>query len=327
MSSRHSIWITLSLTLLLTLSFLLSACNTSSTPATPTANSANTTVSAATTATAVPAGLLSEKVVRYILADSQLGSRIDEYRKAIDQPNIAEAVCRWDKGVRVQNIAKFERKVVGPQGWNVVYSGTDTIIDGMDVTLTSDVTCAVIATPGGPTEAVTATEEASVAATLTPQATATALIEADDPQCQNSYWPIVTGATWNFTVNEYVGKSVDEKVIITKVWEDNGKAFFSTSSSLNGNAQYQCIAGAIYDANNDLVLPSETNLTAGYQFTTSQGSARIQGGSTVKTSSGTFTAIGVCLNGYCQYYAQNVGMVSATTKSYTESLDNLIIPQ
>jgi hypothetical protein len=269
---------------------------------------------------------LSEKIIRYILADSQLGNRIDDYRKVTDQPNAAEAVCRWDKGVRVQNIAKFERKVVGSQGWNVVYAGTDTIIDGMDVTLTSDVTCAATATAAvaNPITTQAATEIPTVP---TVQAVTGSLIVADDPQCQNSYWPIVTGGTWNYTVAETNGTSSSEQVMITKVWQDNGKTFFSTNSSLNGNAQYQCIAGAIYDANNDLVLPSEANLQAGYQFTTSHGSVRIQGGSTVKTTSGVFNAIGVCSGGYCEYYAQNVGLISATEKGSTKSLNNLSIPQ
>jgi Tol biopolymer transport system component len=77
-----------------------------------------------------------EAQVRYILADSQLGSVIGYYRARADQPAIAEAVRRWDAGVRVVNIDDFERIIVGT--WVVVYRGTRTQIDGMDVLLTSD---------------------------------------------------------------------------------------------------------------------------------------------------------------------------------------------
>jgi hypothetical protein len=79
----------------------------------------------------------NEAQVRYILADSQLGG-IDYYRQFLDQPAVAEAVRRWDAGVRVTNINQFERKIVGDKGWQIVYVGTDTLIDGMDVRLTTD---------------------------------------------------------------------------------------------------------------------------------------------------------------------------------------------
>jgi len=190
MSFSRTLWIPLSVGSVLVLSFFLSACGTFTSSVVPTANAM--AVTASVTASPVPAGLLSEKIIRYILADSQLGNRIDDYRNATDQPNAAEAVCRWDKGVRVQNIDKFERKVVGSQGWNVVYAGTDTIIDGMDVTLTSDETCATTAMAAMPTP--TATQQAAETPASTPQAVVSPLIEADDPQCQNSYWPIVTAA-------------------------------------------------------------------------------------------------------------------------------------
>jgi hypothetical protein len=79
----------------------------------------------------------NEAQVRYILADSQFGS-IDYYRQFLDQPAVAEAVRRWDAGVRVTNINQFERKIVGDKGWQIVYVGTDTLINGMDVRLTTD---------------------------------------------------------------------------------------------------------------------------------------------------------------------------------------------
>jgi len=80
----------------------------------------------------------NEAQVRYILADSQLGGVIDYYRQFLDQPNVAEAVRRWDAGVRVTNIDQFERVVLPDKGWAVVYAGTDQVIDGMDVLLTTE---------------------------------------------------------------------------------------------------------------------------------------------------------------------------------------------
>jgi hypothetical protein len=31
------------------------------------------------------------------------------YRQFLSEPDVAEAICRWDAGVRVANIADFER--------------------------------------------------------------------------------------------------------------------------------------------------------------------------------------------------------------------------
>jgi Tol biopolymer transport system component len=78
-----------------------------------------------------------EAEVRYILADIQLGNVADYYRQFLDQPNVAEAIRRWDAGITVTNIDQFERKLVGGT-WQVVYAGTETLIDGKDVLLTSD---------------------------------------------------------------------------------------------------------------------------------------------------------------------------------------------
>jgi hypothetical protein len=79
-----------------------------------------------------------EARVRYILADSQLGGVIDYYRQFPNDSSATEAVRRWDAGIRVVNIDQFERKIVDGKGWQVVYAGTDILIDGMDVKLTTD---------------------------------------------------------------------------------------------------------------------------------------------------------------------------------------------
>jgi hypothetical protein len=77
-----------------------------------------------------------EARIRYIMADIQLGGVADYYRQFPNDPLAREALNRWDSGIRVENINDFERKTVGTDGWQVVYSGTVTTIDGMDVILT-----------------------------------------------------------------------------------------------------------------------------------------------------------------------------------------------
>ena len=81
---------------------------------------------------------IDEALMRYILADIQLGGPIDDYRQIPDDRSVTEAVRRWDAGVRAVNIDRFERKFMGIAGWRVIYVGTDTTIDGMDVILTTD---------------------------------------------------------------------------------------------------------------------------------------------------------------------------------------------
>jgi hypothetical protein len=88
-----------------------------------------------------------EARIRYMLADMQLGSVADYYRQFLDQPAVAEAIRRWDAGVKVVNIEKFERKIVAQAGWKVVYAGTDTPIQGMDVILSTDTTNPAAAQP------------------------------------------------------------------------------------------------------------------------------------------------------------------------------------
>lgn len=83
----------------------------------------------------------AEAQVRYILADSQIGSVIDYYRQFVDAPNVREAVCRWDAGVRVENQTSFERKVVGDKGWQITYAGTENSINGMDISLSTNESC------------------------------------------------------------------------------------------------------------------------------------------------------------------------------------------
>lgn len=77
-----------------------------------------------------------EARIRYIIADIQLGGVYDYYQSASDQEAI-EAVRRWDQGIKVANISYFDRKIVGNLGWQIVYIGTDSSVNGMDIELTS----------------------------------------------------------------------------------------------------------------------------------------------------------------------------------------------
>jgi hypothetical protein len=79
----------------------------------------------------------NESHVRYILADIQLGNVAEEYRADITDEETAEALRRWDVGIRVVNIEEFECKVVDGQ-WKIVYAITDNQVIGTDIVLTSD---------------------------------------------------------------------------------------------------------------------------------------------------------------------------------------------
>lgn len=79
----------------------------------------------------------SESHVRYIVADNQLSNVVEYYRLNVADEETAEALRRWDAGVRVANIDEFEREVVDGQ-WQIVHVGTDRPVTGTDIILTSD---------------------------------------------------------------------------------------------------------------------------------------------------------------------------------------------
>ena len=84
-----------------------------------------------------PAGY-DEARVRLILLDIALAPQnYDTYRRQIDQPDVREAIRRWDAGVRVVNADDFETRR-GPNGWHRTFRGSDRDADGMDVALTTD---------------------------------------------------------------------------------------------------------------------------------------------------------------------------------------------
>jgi hypothetical protein len=88
-----------------------------------------------------------EPQVRYLLADMTGGGESDLYRKYATEerdPDSREAIRLWDAGVRVMNMADFERKWVtnqfGKDGrvFRVVHRGTDRTITGKEVVLSND---------------------------------------------------------------------------------------------------------------------------------------------------------------------------------------------
>jgi hypothetical protein len=88
-----------------------------------------------------------EPQVRYLLADMTGSGKTDLYRKyAVEErdPDSREAIRLWDDGVRVVNIADFERKWItnqfGKDGrvFRVVQRGSDRTITGNEVVLSND---------------------------------------------------------------------------------------------------------------------------------------------------------------------------------------------
>ena len=88
-----------------------------------------------------------EPQVRYLLADMTGGDRTELYRKyAVEErdPDSREAIRLWDAGVRVVNMADFERKWItnqfGKDGrvFRVVQRGSDRTITGNEVLLSND---------------------------------------------------------------------------------------------------------------------------------------------------------------------------------------------
>ena len=75
--------------------------------------------------------------VRYILADISLGGPLSYYKGYPNNKNAVESVKRWESGVRPTNSDKFERRLVNGST-TITYKGTDNMINGMDVKLTTD---------------------------------------------------------------------------------------------------------------------------------------------------------------------------------------------
>lgn len=82
-----------------------------------------------------PSSSYNEPRVRYILVDMALGGPVSYYRGYVDSdPHAAEAVRRYDAGVRATNSNEFERIRINGSPV-IVYGGTSSQINGMDVGL------------------------------------------------------------------------------------------------------------------------------------------------------------------------------------------------
>lgn len=83
--------------------------------------------------------LYDEYIVRYIIADMQLSKEYGKYNsQKTENANCAEAIKRWEVGVRVSNINEFERKLIGEKGWSIVHKGTSFRVHGADIILNTN---------------------------------------------------------------------------------------------------------------------------------------------------------------------------------------------
>lgn len=71
------------------------------------------------------------------MLDITLGGTYSYFLSHSNEPGPAEAIRRWDNGIRVTNAGQFERKKVHGE-WRHTYRGTNRQIDGMDIRLTTD---------------------------------------------------------------------------------------------------------------------------------------------------------------------------------------------
>ena len=88
-----------------------------------------------------------EPQVRYLLADMSGGGKVEMYRKYATEerdPDSREAIRRWDAGVRVVNMADFQRGWItnslakDGRAFRVTLKGTDRTIFGDEVILSND---------------------------------------------------------------------------------------------------------------------------------------------------------------------------------------------
>ena len=81
-----------------------------------------------------------ETNVRYFLADVSLGGSVAFYRKVAEEAHemgCLEAVARWDAGVRLTNLDRFERQRINGKVL-ITRKGNPERISGMEVRLTTD---------------------------------------------------------------------------------------------------------------------------------------------------------------------------------------------
>ncbi len=239
-----------------------------------------------------------EARIRYMLADMQLGNVVDYYRQFTADPPVKEAVDRWDAGVRVVNIDRFERRILVQAGWKVLYAGTDNPINGRDVILTSD-------------QGVPSANGQEVPPVSGGQ--------AFDPKypCANPYFPAVQGASWT-----YVLKSSSESRSYTRIFsfesdpsaviKYGGAATYSErdeTGELWTQESVDCNDPGWVKINITPILPPEDQLFDGNQVNGLAVSA-----ATFVVPAGTFDGFRVCnAKGFCYGFAKGVGVVFKST--------------
>lgn len=265
------------------LTFLLSACGTPENPSDPFGYYPTRTpsVPSAEMTAATPENV-GEARIRYIMADIQLSGLDSYYRNFPDDPEAAEAVRRWDQGIRVVNIDQFERKIVN-ETWQIVYVGTETTINGMDVILT----------------------------------------EPNAATCSNPYWPIVLGATWTYDIIGFNGNLEGTRTLTISSIDNEASeraVYFNVTDGANTSYYWCSSDGRIYFEADDysarnpfMILPAPHEMVENAQWTTDDStSLMFLGFHNVQVPAGNFNAaVFVTLPNATssESYAEGVGLV------------------
>jgi len=233
-----------------------------------------------------------ETRVLYILADIQLSGDTSYYAQAINDPQAVDAVARWNSGTRVQNLDAFERKIVASNGWQIVYAGTETTICGNDVITTEIQTVNF---------------------------------------CNNSYWPIVDGASWTYLVTRSGYSSQTRNGIYQETRTINmgadGTSFtlHIESQAINQDESYECTPQGIVKVNespsrcsrefNCIWLPSDVSIQPGFQFNPYLSEniiahSEVMGFETKSVPAGIFQTARICIGIVTAPFSQSCGQIS-----------------
>jgi hypothetical protein len=254
----------------------------------------------------------NEARIRYIMADFTFLGSEEYYPERRDETEVAEAIRRLEAGIQVMNLGSFERRVVGSKGIQVVYAGTDQTINGMDVQLS-------VSLPPGCQALVAENPPAPV---------------AEEPirgMCNNAYWPIVLGATWDYTVAR-AGETFDYHV---NVWNASARAdgsggSFSTRESCGNHefcgrgetpVDYYCDATGTFLVTGSMVIPPENQIVDGGVWPQDGYSLKVFGFENRTVPAGTFNAamLGIIpAPPGVDDYAKGVGLIYRSVEPNTE---------
>jgi len=236
--------------------------------------------------------------INYIIADIQLGGVDDYYRQYTNDPVITEALRQWDAGVRVANLASFERKVVGSSGWLITNAGSGQQVRCEDIQLTG---ASQAQAPG------------------------------NWGVCNNPYYPTTPGAAW--TLHDSIN-NVDYNLQIVSAQSDgNGGGSFQLDN--NGAVeQYTCDPdGAIRFSDKSLRVPPPAQFQSGNVYTDplSHLAFRMEGPDSISAPAGIFkdcyspVLLGTDIP-YSVSYCYGVGMVRLMLDANTFGLSSYSIP-